>query len=66
MFQEVGASTVQMGKMKTGDAFMDFVGPLGKASELITDPIEETKAKKTRKSTKKAEEATEEKAEDAE
>ena len=46
VFQEVGASTVQMGKMKTGDAFMDFVGPLGKASELITDPIEETKAKK--------------------
>ena len=46
VFQEVGASTVQMGKMKTGDAFMDFVGPLGKASELITDPVEETKAKK--------------------
>lgn len=46
VFQEVGASTVQMGQMKTGDAFMDFVGPLGKASELITDPLEETKAKK--------------------
>ena len=46
VFQEVGASTVQMGKLKTGDAFMDFVGPLGKASELITDPIEHTRAKK--------------------
>lgn len=46
VFQEVGASTVQMGQLKTGDAFQDFVGPLGNPSELITDSLETTKAKK--------------------
>ena len=27
VFQIVGASTLQMSKLKTGDAFADFVGP---------------------------------------
>jgi ferredoxin--NADP+ reductase len=29
VFQTVGASTEKMAKLKAGDAFMDFVGPLG-------------------------------------
>ena len=46
VFQEVGASTTRMKDLNTGDAFQDFVGPLGRASELIDAPIEELKAKK--------------------
>ena len=34
IFQKVGASTVKMGAMKAGDDLCDFVGPLGRASEL--------------------------------
>ncbi|HNV71780.1 MAG TPA: sulfide/dihydroorotate dehydrogenase-like FAD/NAD-binding protein, partial [Candidatus Ozemobacteraceae bacterium] len=32
--QEVGKSTKEMGELKAGDAFLDFVGPLGMPSEL--------------------------------
>lgn len=46
VFQEVGASTTRMKELNVGDAFQDFVGPLGRASELIDTPIEELKAKK--------------------
>ncbi len=46
VFQIVGASTLQMSKLKTGDAFADFVGPLGKPSELIEEDIESLKNKK--------------------
>ena len=35
VFQTVGASTEKMAHLKAGDAFEDFVGPLGCPSELI-------------------------------
>ncbi|SDY37309.1 ferredoxin--NADP+ reductase, partial [Eubacterium barkeri] len=46
VFQEVGASTVRMAELKEGDAFLDFIGPLGCASEFIEEDIEALKAKK--------------------
>ncbi len=46
VFQIVGAGTQMMAQMKAGDAFHDFVGPLGRPSEMITDPIEEVKKRK--------------------
>ena len=46
VFQVVGASTFAMSKLKKGDSFMDFVGPLGHYSELIDEDIEELKNKK--------------------
>ncbi len=45
VFQVVGAGTLWMSKLNVGDGFHDFVGPLGRASELCTDPIEEVKKK---------------------
>ena len=46
VFQSVGASTEVMADLKAGDSFRDFVGPLGCASELISEDIEELKKKK--------------------
>ena len=46
VFQIVGASTAIMSEMKAGDAFQDFVGPLGCPSELVNENIEELKNKK--------------------
>ena len=46
VFQPIGASTQKFKELKTGDAFMDFTGPLGCPSELIDLPIEELKEKK--------------------
>jgi len=46
VFQTVGASTERMVALKEGDAFQDFVGPLGCASDLISEDIEELKKKK--------------------
>lgn len=46
VFQAVGAGTLFMSKLKAGDAFHDFVGPLGCPSELVTAPVDETKNKK--------------------
>jgi len=46
VFQTVGASTERMQYLDEGDAFLDFVGPLGCASELIDMDIEELKKKK--------------------
>lgn len=46
VFQTVGASTYRMAKMKAGDAFMDFVGPLGVPSEFTKENIEDLKKKK--------------------
>ncbi len=46
VFQAVGASSTKMLALKEGDYFQDFVGPLGKASELIEKPIEELKKMK--------------------
>ena len=45
--QTIGASTERMDQLETGDAFMDFVGPLGKPSELcLEENLEETRRKK--------------------
>ena len=46
VFQPVGASTTKMARLQTGDAFEDFVGPLGQPSDLVDEPIEELKKKK--------------------
>ncbi|MFR8626382.1 MAG: sulfide/dihydroorotate dehydrogenase-like FAD/NAD-binding protein [Dorea formicigenerans] len=46
VFQEVGASTVKMADLKVGDSFRDFTGPLGCASELVEEDIEDLKKKK--------------------
>lgn len=46
VFQIVGAGTQMMSKLQAGDSLHDFVGPLGRPSELTTDPIEEVKKKK--------------------
>ena len=45
VFQIVGAATKMMANLKEGDAFHDFVGPLGCASELVAEDIEELKKK---------------------
>lgn len=45
VFQGVGASTIEMAKLKAGDSFADFVGPLGRASELTETPLDELKKK---------------------
>lgn len=46
VFQPIGASTHQLAELKAGDALLDFVGPLGQPSDLITGDLEETKKKK--------------------
>lgn len=46
VFQTVGASTERMAYLEEGDAFQDFVGPLGCPSDLIEEDIEELKKKK--------------------
>lgn len=46
VFQCVGAATHMMAELKEGDAFQDFVGPLGCPSELVKEPLEELKKKK--------------------
>lgn len=46
VFQIVGASTERMAYLEEGDAFQDFVGPLGCPSDLIEEDIEELKKKK--------------------
>ena len=46
VFQPIGASTMQMAKLKAGDAFEDFVGPLGQPSEFVNEDIEELKKEK--------------------
>lgn len=46
VFQIVGASTFRMAELKEGDAFADFVGPLGQASEWTQEDIESLKQKK--------------------
>lgn len=46
VFQIVGASTQRMSALKAGDAFQDFVGPLGRASEFVSEDLETLKNKK--------------------
>ena len=46
VFQVVGASTYRMAKLQVGDAYEDFVGPLGRPSELTEMSPEELKKKR--------------------
>ena len=46
VFQIVGGSTERMADLKAGDAFHDFVGPLGNPSEFVHEDIESLKNKK--------------------
>ena len=46
VFQAVGAGTHLMASLKAGDSFNDFVGPLGRPSELCDEDIESLKKKK--------------------
>lgn len=46
VFQTVGASTQEMAEYEAGDSFMDFVGPLGCASELLAMSEDELKKEK--------------------
>ena len=46
VFQPIGVSTQKMVDLKAGDYFLDFVGPLGRPSDLVTDDFEEVKKKK--------------------
>ena len=46
VFQPIGASTEKFAKLQTGDAFEDFVGPLGCPSEFVNEDIEELKKEK--------------------
>lgn len=46
VFQTVGASTERMVSLKEGDAFGDFVGPLGCASDLVEEDMEELRKNK--------------------
>lgn len=46
VFQIVGASTLKMSELQAGDAFQDFVGPLGQPSEFLKEDIEAVKGRK--------------------
>ena len=46
VFQTLGASTEKMAKYEEGDYFKDFVGPLGRPSEMVHEDLEELKNKK--------------------
>lgn len=46
VFQTVGAGTQMMAKLRTGDSFQDFVGPLGCPSEFVHEDPEVLKHKK--------------------
>lgn len=46
VFQIVGAGTLMMSGLKAGDAFHDFVGPLGCPSEFVEEDLETLKNKK--------------------
>ncbi|MGL5616452.1 MAG: sulfide/dihydroorotate dehydrogenase-like FAD/NAD-binding protein [Sarcina sp.] len=45
VFQVLGESTKKMGVIEEGESFMDFVGPLGRESELLHENIENLKEK---------------------
>ena len=46
VFQIVGASTLRMAGLKAGDAFQDFVGPLGQPSEFVKEDLAEVKGRR--------------------
>lgn len=46
VYQTMGASTKKMAALNEGDYFSDFVGPLGRESELVHESLEDLKEKK--------------------
>lgn len=46
VFQPVGYSTKKMAQLKTGEFFQDFVGPLGRPSEFVSEDLATLKQKK--------------------
>lgn len=46
VFQTLGSSTKEMANFEVGDSFRDFVGPLGRPSELVDENLDELKKKK--------------------
>ncbi len=44
--QAIGAETFKLSQLKAGDELADVVGPLGRASDLVYEDIEELKKKK--------------------
>ena len=46
VFQVLGNSTKKMATLEEGESFRDFVGPLGKESELLHEEISELKNRK--------------------
>jgi ferredoxin--NADP+ reductase len=47
VFQPIGVATEKFSKLQAGDAFQDFVGPLGRPSELCEEQnLEETRKKR--------------------
>ena len=46
VFQTVGASTMELATFEEGESIASFVGPLGKPSDLCTEPAEVVKNKK--------------------
>lgn len=44
--QTVGVSTRKLNALVAGDSIADFVGPLGKPSEFVEEPIEEVRKKR--------------------
>lgn len=46
VFQIVGASTLKMSALQAGDAFQDFVGPLGRPSEFVEEDLEKVAGRK--------------------
>ncbi len=46
VFQVVGAESYRMAALEVGDSFADFVGPLGRPSDLCELPLEELRAMK--------------------
>lgn len=46
VFQIVGASTFKMASLMAGDAFQDFAGPLGQASEFVKEEVEEVQKRR--------------------
>ena len=44
--QAIGAETYKLSQLKAGDELADVVGPLGKASDLVYEDIEELRKKK--------------------
>ena len=46
VFQTVGVSTLRFAELQEGDAFDDFVGPLGRPSDLVEQDAEELRQKR--------------------